>query len=79
MAHAVVEILDLHELAGRLQVLDDALAAFFLGQARVGARLGGHVAVLVDALDEFEAVALQSLGSWQGVTLSAPVPNSLST
>ena len=31
VAHAVIEILDLHELAGSLQILDDALAAFFLG------------------------------------------------
>ena len=58
VAHAVVEVLDLHELAGCLQILNDALTACFLGQTRVGARLGGHVAVLVDALDEFEAVAL---------------------
>ena len=55
--HAVIEILDLHELAGSLQIFDDALAAFFLGQAGIRPGLGGHVAVLVDALDEFKAVA----------------------
>ena len=71
------------KLARSLDILHDPFAAFRQGErAGVWAGFRLHHRESVDNLAKFQIVLLpssQSLGSWLGVTLSAPVPNSLST
>ena len=69
VAHAVIEILDLHELAGSLQILDDALAAFFLDRPAYGP--ASTVMLPSSSMHwmnsrPWRSPSVQSLGSWQG-------------
>ena len=81
-AYVVLVVLNLDQPAAFLKVLYNRLAALVAVHALVLAAVCVDGRVLVEHENLLEVMALtisKSFGSWHGVTLTQPVPNSIST